>query len=85
MIGSDFGVFFEVPLFIYFKEQIESHLSLVVGSFVKSMIMGLFFNFLLDCVEGKIILPPSQFVCLLFYFRMSQNIVILLKIKSLIY
>ena len=43
-------------LSIYFKEQIERHLTLVMGSFVKSMIMGLFFNFfLLDCVEENII------------------------------
>ena len=31
-------------------------MTLVMGSFVKSMIMGLFFNlFLLDCVEENII------------------------------
>ena len=48
--------FFEVPLFIYFKKQIESHLTLVMGSFVKLMKMRLFFNFfLLDCVEENII------------------------------
>ena len=53
---SDFEVFFKVPLFIYFKEQIESHLTLVMGSFVKSMKMRLFFNFfLLDFVEENII------------------------------
>ena len=53
---SDFEVFFKVPLFIYFKEQIEHHLTLVMDSFVKSMIVGLFFNFfLLDCVEENII------------------------------
>ena len=43
-------------LFIYFKEQIEHHLTLVMDSFVKSMIVRLFFNFFfLDCVEENII------------------------------
>ena len=43
-------------VFIYFKEQIESHLTFVMGSFVKSMKMRLFFNFfLLDCVEENFI------------------------------
>ena len=30
---------------------------------------------------NKIILPPSHFVCPLFHFEMSQNIVMFLKIK----
>ena len=53
MIGSDLKF-----LFIYFKEQVESHLpTLVLGSFVKLMKMRLFFKFffLLDCVEENII------------------------------
>ena len=46
-----------IYLFIYFKEQVESHLlTLVLGSFVKSMKMRLFFKFfLLDCAEENII------------------------------
>ena len=48
MIGSDlkFFFFFLISLFIYFKEQVESHLpTLVLGSFVKLMKMRLFFKF----------------------------------------
>ena len=30
---------------------------------------------------NKIILPPSHFVCPLFHFEMSQNIVMFLKIR----
>ena len=44
-------------LSIHFKEQIESHLTLVMGSFVKSMKTGLIFKifFLLDCAEENFI------------------------------
>ena len=61
MIGSDLKFFyflFFISLFIYFKEQVESHLpTLVLDRFVKLIKMRLFFNFFffLDCVEENII------------------------------
>ena len=32
-------------------------------------------------LDSRLILPPSHFICPIFRFRMSQNIVLFLKIK----
>ena len=51
------------------------------GHFEHRCILIIFrFKIILDILE-VLVLPPSHFICPLFHFGMSQNIVLFLKIK----
>ena len=89
-----FSVFiFDSPsLYCFFLNIINSHFISYQSFFFPSLLVERNCNTLYICVfwwcwyiqliySLDFVLPPSQFVCPLFHFGMSQNIVLFLKIK----